>query len=309
MRKDTEYRYGEITKQFPFLLTFQSLLVIVSILIILSSSLVIKQIHNKKKKTRADEMFLILMISDITVAIISMPALGVLSPLWNELLTESANGSKIPFAATAFCFEVPYTFSYMVTVIIAVDRLFIITQHRRYERIITRKRLKCIVACTLTFVIVYGIVNSYVLPQASNDEVTGHMRKGYLIFNTVTMWVIFSAYIYILFFVKSRSNALKQSKHGKVNKSKKLSKTIFYIFTFQIICILPYLIMHMMIEFSVVFPVLLVAPWLALMRNTQGFCDGLILLRNQKDQKEKTVSPKSNMTLIDVSSETQNNPS
>ena len=77
MRKDTEYRYGEITKQFPFLLTFQSLLVIVSILIILSSSLVIKQIHNKKKKTRADEMFLILMISDIMVAIISMPALGV----------------------------------------------------------------------------------------------------------------------------------------------------------------------------------------------------------------------------------------
>ena len=231
MRKDTEFKYGEITKQLPFLLTFQSLLVIVSLLIILSSSLVIKQIHNKKKKTRADEMFLILMISDITVAIISMPALGVLSPFWNELLTESANSSKVPFATTAFCFEVPYTFSYMVTVIIAVDRLFIITQHRRYERTITRKRLKSIVACTLMFVIVYGIVSSYVFPQTSKDEVTGHMRKGYLIFNTVTLWGIFSGYIYILFFVKRRSNALKPSNHGKVNKNKKLSETIFYIFT------------------------------------------------------------------------------
>ena len=282
MRKDSELRYGEITKQLPFLLTFQILLVIVSLLIVLSSSLVIKRIHNKKKKTRADEMFLILMISDITVAIISMPALGVLSPLWNELLTESVNGNKIPLVATAFCFEVPYTFSYTVTVIIAVDRLLIITQHKRYERIITRKRLKCIVACAFTFVVVYGIVYSYVLPQKVSNEVTGHMRKSYLIFNTVTMWVIFSAYIYILFFVNRRSSALKQSKHGKGNYSKKLSKTIFYIFACQIICILPYMIFLTVIEFGAVPPSLLVGPWIALLRNTQSFCDGLILLHNQK---------------------------
>ena len=304
MRKDSELRYGKITKQLPFLLTFQSLLVIVSFLIVLSSSLVIKHIHNKKKKTRADEMFLILMISDITVAIISMPALGVLSPLWNKLLSESVNGNKIPLAATAFCFEVPYTFSYMVTVIIAVDRLFIITQHKRYERIITRKRLKSIVACTFIFVVVYGIVYSYFLPQKSSNEVTGHMRKSYLIFNTMTMWVIFSAYIYILFFVNRRSNALKQSKHGKENYSNKLSKTIFYIFTFQIMCILPYLAFLMLIEFGAVLPNLLVGPWIALLRNTQSFCDGLILLRNQK---EKIVSSRSNITLNDVSLETQYN--
>ena len=42
--------------------------------------------------------------------------------------------------------------------------------------------------------------------------------------------------------------------------------------------------MHVMIEFGIIFPVLLVSPWLALLRNNQGFGDGLILLRNQKEK-------------------------
>lgn len=96
MKNYTGYKYGDTTRQLPFLLTFESLLVIVSILIITSSSLVIKHIQNKTKKTRADEMFVVLMVSDIAVAVISMPALGVLSPLWEKLINDSKTVPNFP---------------------------------------------------------------------------------------------------------------------------------------------------------------------------------------------------------------------
>lgn len=282
MKNYTAYKYGDITRQLPFLVTFETLLVMVSVLIIISSSLVIKHIQNKAKKTRADEMFVVLMVSDIAVALISMPALGVLSPFWEKLINDSKKGSKLPFVITAFCYEFPYTFSYIVTTIIAVDRLLIITQHKRYQKLITKKRLKYIMLCIFVLVLIYGIISCYVLPETSSYEVTGQMRKSYLIFNTIAIFIIFVAYIYILFFVNRRSKAMIQCKHGKIDYCKKLSKAIFYIFTFQIICILPYLLMHMMIEFHIEFPLLLVAPWLGLLRNTQGLFDGVILLHNQR---------------------------
>ena len=296
MENPNNYRYGSITRELPFLLPLEFLVGIMSVLITVTSSLVIKHIHEKTKKSRADLMFIVLSISDIGVAVISMPALGILGPLWENLLDSFYNSSPLPFALTVICYDFPYTFSYLVTPIIALDRFFIITQQKKYENFITMKRLICIVILVLIIAFANCIVTYYVIP-VNFGNVTAIMRKSYLIVNVVSMVVILTAYLYILYFVHRQSLAMKTCKYSNTKSNKKLTLKILYIFICQIFCILPYLLMHMIDEFGGYVPVLLVAPWLSLLRNSQCFCDGLILLHNEKQKKKKMSAATSHSPL------------
>lgn len=94
MENSNNYRYGSVTRELPFLLTFEILVGIMAVVITVTSSLVIKRNYGKMKKSRADLMFIVLSISDIGVGAISMPALGVLSPLWNNLLDSLKNDTN-----------------------------------------------------------------------------------------------------------------------------------------------------------------------------------------------------------------------
>ena len=141
MENSNNYRYGSVTRELPFLLTFEILVGIMAVVITVTSSLVIKRNYGKMKKSRAHLMFIVLSISDIGVGAISMPALGVLSPLWNNLLDSLKNDTSLPFAMTVICYDFPYTFYYLVTTTIAVDRFFIVTRQKKYEIFVTIKRL------------------------------------------------------------------------------------------------------------------------------------------------------------------------
>ena len=286
MENPDNYRYGSITRELPFLLTFQISVALMAVLITVTSSIVIKRIYKKLVKSRADLMFIILSISDIGVAVISMPALGVLSPLWEKLLDSFNIGSPLPFAMIVICYDFPYTFSYLVTTVIAVDRFFIVTKQKKYETFITIKRLKYLVILVLIMAFVNCLVTYYIVP-VNYGNVTSIMRKSYLIVNIISMVIILFAYLYILFFVRRQSNAMKSSTHNSTQYSRRLTKKILCIFICQTVCILPYLVMHMIDEFGGYVPVLLVAPWLSLLRNSQCFCDGLILLHS-KESKKKT---------------------
>ena len=81
MENPNNYRYGSVTQELPFLLAFEISVATMAVLITITSSLVIKKIYGKIVKSRADLMFIVLIMSDIGVAAISMPALGVLGPL------------------------------------------------------------------------------------------------------------------------------------------------------------------------------------------------------------------------------------
>ena len=284
MENPNNYRYGSVTQELPFLLAFEISVATMAVLITITSSLVIKKIYGKIVKSRADLMFIVLSMSDIGVAAISMPALGVLGPLWENLLDCFNNGSTLPFTMTVICYDFPYTFSYLVTTVIAVDRFFIVTKQKEYENFITIKRLKYIVILVLNIVFVICLVTYYIIP-INYGNVTSITRKSYLIVNIVSMIIILFAYLYILFFVRRQSNAMKSCTHNSTQYSRRLTKKILCIFICQIICIFPYLVMHMIDEFGGYVPVLLVSPWLSLLRNSQCFCDGLILLHNKVSKK------------------------
>ena len=133
------------------------------------------------------------------------------------------------------------------------------------------------------------LVTYYIVP-VNYGNVTSIMRKSYLIVNIISMIIILFAYLYILFFVCRQSSAMKSSTHNSTQNSRRLTKKILCIHICQTVCILPYLVMHMVDEFGGYVPVLLVAPWLSLLRNSQCFCDGLILLHNTQSKKKTSTA-------------------
>ena len=296
MENPENYRHGSVTRELPFLLTFEISVATMAVLITVTSSLVIKRIYRKMVKSRADLMFIVLSMADIGVAAISMPALGVLSPFWEKLLDSFHNGSTLPFTMAAICYDFPYTFSYFVTTVIAVDRFFIVTKQKKYANFITIKRLKYIVVLVLIIAFVNCFITYYIVP-VNYGNVTSIMRKSYFVVSIISMIIILSAYLCILCFVCRQSNAMKSCTYSNTEYSRRLTKKILCIFICQTICIFPYLVMHMIDEFSGYFPVLLVAPWFALLRNSQCFCDGLIILHS-KDLKRRTSNAATTNTEI-----------
>ena len=131
-------------------------------------------------------MFLILIISDIGVAILSMTALGIHSRFQMTLIDYFNNGTKIPLIIIPFFYDFPYIFSDMLTTVIAIDRLFIMTKQKRYENFVTKPRLIKIVS--LLFAIIVGcdcVTIYYFLPPRCCD-ISTIFRIGFLFINLVS---------------------------------------------------------------------------------------------------------------------------
>ena len=120
---------------------------------------------------------------------------------------------------TVICYDFPYTFSYLATTTIAVDRFFIVTKQKKYENFITIKRLVFIVILLLLLAFLNCFVLCYVTPL-NYGNVKSTMRKTYLIVNIISMLIILSAYCYILFFVRRQSNAMKTCRHSHAKYNK-----------------------------------------------------------------------------------------
>ena len=70
MENPENYRHGSVTRELPFLLTFEISVATMAVLITVTSSLVIKRIYRKMVKSRANLMFIVLRMADIGVAAI-----------------------------------------------------------------------------------------------------------------------------------------------------------------------------------------------------------------------------------------------
>ena len=123
------------------LVIFEVVTAISSFLIIATSSLIVHNFYGKVRKSRAHLFFIILSVSDIGVGLLSQ-ALLLIQPVCycNVKCNEST------FSIIMFFTLFPYTFSYIVTTIIAMDRLLIATLQQHYEHLVTKGTLKHIVA-------------------------------------------------------------------------------------------------------------------------------------------------------------------
>ena len=119
------------------IVTFEVAVVLGAIAIIISSGLVLRHIYCKVRRSRVDLLFIVLSISDIGVGSLSQTSLGI-SGMCSHIhchMTRELHYSVL------FLWFFPYTFSYTVTTIVALDTLFVVTKQHSYTNFITKRRL------------------------------------------------------------------------------------------------------------------------------------------------------------------------
>ena len=287
MLSSTINRDAEFLQRLPILVTFETAVVVVGILITVTSSLIVRNIYEKKKRTRADFMFMLLSISDIGVGVLSMAALGVFGPFWENLYNYYQQGSRSLLIITLLFYDFPYIFSNILTAIIAIDRLFIIASPNRYKYIITEKRLKIIVLLVLAISIGYCCVTTYYSLPEKCCNINKILGGGFLAVFVMSMILVISAYICIISIVRKGSKSMQACNHRNSKSDRRLSATIFYILVCQVACVVPYLTLFSLHIYSISLPFNTIGPWLVMLRNCQCFCNAFILLRNQKRNTRK----------------------
>ena len=211
-----------------YILTFEVVTSLISIIIIVTSGLVLCHIYSKVRKSRADFLFFILSISDIWI--------GWLTLMFMEtyilcLHIKCRKIGVLPYPAL-FSLGFPYIFSYIVTTIVAVDRLFVVKKQCSYTNFITKRRLMSIVA--LSFLLSIGFLLAwYGFIRTLPTDILLHFLSPYTIYIAVTLALsimIIAAYIFILCFVYKSSKAISHCKSNGNKDFKRLTKTIMIIF-------------------------------------------------------------------------------
>ena len=276
----------------PHAVVFEIAIAVTSALVIVTSCWVLKYVYLKKRRSRTDLLFAITSISDIGVGLLTVPFEGV-NVGCRTFVDCSAS---ITYLMNAFLFFP--LFSYFITVVIAIDRLLLITKHYKYKKIVTTARLKIIVAFLFFFNV--GIV-FFVLYDLM------YLQRHFNFFNIIMLCImvvlpltIVVAYTYILCYVYRRSNAISHCKVSGKNNNKKIVKSIMLILISQIISILPILSLQFLFVLDIFYnfinddiePYHFLSSWFLIVQNCQFFLDGMILFINQrKNTGNKSSSP------------------
>ena len=255
---------------------FEVAVVLGAIVIIVSSGLVLRHIYGKVRRSRADLLLIVLSISDIGVGSLSQTSLGLYA-IWLHI---KFNVTREFRYAAAFLLYFPYIFSYVVTTIVALDTLFVVTKQHSYTNFITKRRLMYILA--FFFATTIGLCN-WLIYTAQHTRAGFHEPYTiYIAFNIALSIIIIGAYILILCFAYSHSRAASHCKNNGSSDFKRLTKTIMFIFAFQVICNLPF-------QIGEVCNILLPLPWLLILRNTSSLFNGIILLLSERKKKKIKV--------------------
>lgn len=287
----------------PVLCIFEISVVIVSLAIVSTSSLVIHHIVKvKEKKSRTDFIFIILSASDIMVGLITVPINGI---YWYFIVKERTLPSLLSSVFNFFR-DFPYYFSYLITAVIAVDRLLVIALDQKYKEIIKRKVLKEVIIALFLFTITYSAVCVYFMKLDNpRKDILKWLGFGYYIMGLSSGSIIILAYFYILYFVWKSSNLTKSGNHfDRKCKKQRLARTIMYLLISQWVCMFPYSIFWMAVSWMKVSFIKLanIEPWLSLLRNCQCFCNAIILINSIKKEKQISKQVETRMVLIKHSS-------
>ena len=280
----------------PELVAFEFTMAIISVLVMVTSFWVIKSIYSKEKKSRTDFLFATVSISDIGVGLFRLPSAGLLGACSFTKFVKCSTSLNCLIHACKF-FPL---FSYLITTVIAIDRLLVITKDSNYKKFVTRRRLKFIVGLNLALSAGYTLLNVYYGTYLQILRLLLIFLIVELSLTVILPLIIIVAYMCILCYVYRRSNAMSHCKVSGENTKKNLTKTIMLILSSQIILTFPQAFLNLSfaaklfndlinvnlkLHFTLLFYFLLL--W-----NCQFFLNGMIFLINQR----KRIQPKKENT-------------
>ena len=189
-----------------------------------ANSILLWRLVLKMKKTQSNIFFIFLSVSDILVALTSIPVLSL--ALFNPL----TSGCLILCDVFIFFNYFPYACSWLLTSVIALDRCLLITKKYKYERSTSKTRVTGIALILLIFEVALSFAYTFIKAEAK--IMSQSLIEAICIFTTI------SSYLYSYYVRKSTNN--KATNHGYVNNtSARLTRVIAYIFFFQVVLTFP----------------------------------------------------------------------
>ena len=213
-------------------LILQIYFIFTSLAIIISNSTLLWKLFKKRSKTRADKIFIILSCSDIGVGIFSIPIVSIPLFKWEIDAFDYTHCFLWIFPA---CF--PYGFSWLLVVIIALDRVFVITKGQIYKQYITMKTLYWIITVCLALILAMAILVS--LRYESFKRHSHIIVYLQLLTELSFIFITLVAYIHLFHFVRSQSSVIATKRHGGADLNKKLTLTVTYTYLCLLLFTLP----------------------------------------------------------------------
>ena len=284
------------------LVVFEVTTALSAITIIITSSLVLRHIYGKVRRSRADLLFIILSISDIGVGLLSQTVLGIVRTRIYKDFHKTVVQTNHLFI---FFVPFPYIFSFIVTAIVAIDRLFLVTKQHCYTNFITKRRLACIVAFFFIISVGHCTWMSYAFFAYRRITELLYLSMIYKVFNVTLSIMVTGAYIFILCFSYRRAKAVSHCKSNGNKDFKRLTKTIMFIFVSQVIFNFP-VQCFMFIPLDKIYSIFSeTAPelmaWIYMLRNNSSLFNGVILLlRERRKKKNKRKIEKETGFLKDL---------
>ena len=253
------------------------------LVIVISNGLLLQTFSKKTTKTRADKMFIILSSSDFGVGLISVPVVSLM------LFITDCDILKILSPAVE-CFALfPYGFSWAVIVIIALDRVLIITTGHIYKKIITQKVLHCIIVIVLFDVITMAILNP--MRGKMPGQVSEVIQYTQLTSETFSIFITFAAYIYLFIFVRLKSKVIANKRHCLNNFGKKLMMTVTYTYLCLLFFTVPqYAVIATYFIGAITDPTVQrnVHYWAMILVYSNLFANAWIILYNSREKKKSS---------------------
>ena len=257
-----------------------------ALITVLSNGMLLHKLLRKTPKTRPDKLFIVMSCSDIGVGLFTIPVLSLPFSIRNfDILCK---------LSPAFNFSVyfPYMFSWTMVIIIAVDRMLMITKGHIYGKYVTMNVLYGVI----TFILLKDLVTSlYIAFGADYMSPIDPFIQYFQIFVEITFILItITVYIYLFYFVRSRSTIMANSRHGGKNFNKRLLLTVSYTFICLLVFTLPQFAGVIIVPFvgTTNDPVFQrnLYYWQLIFIYSNSFANALILLYNNREKKKKLLT-------------------
>ena len=259
------------------------------ITIIVANGILLWRLAFRMRRSRSNLLFIFLSLSDIFVALISIPIMAL--DLFNKQFTP---GCFLPCEVYVVLQYFPYVYSWSLTVVIALDRYFVVTQKRKYEEFITKKRI--FIIAILLLISTFGASLLYIVVEMSIRTLVKMAIEVLLILITVF------SYVNLLHFVRKKSKAARKGEYGAGKKdasSIKLTRIIAYIFFCQVVLSLPqwiylFVLINLKTEKTLtsIMKQRLIYRWLIILRFSNCYTNAFILLYNQYRDYRRLVHAK-----------------
>ena len=255
---------------------------VISVVIVVSNGLLLYKLLKKKKKTRADKLFIILSASDTCVGSISLPVSSL--PL---IIRDFEILCKISPCLTFF-FYFPYVFSWSMVIIISIDRVLMITKRHIYGKFVTMKVLYSVMAFLLLKDILSAIFMSFYIDVL--DFSNKFLQYSQLFIESFFISVTVISYLYLLYYVRSRSRKIGAFKHTANQNEKRLTKKVIVIFICLVIFTIPQFVGAIITFYLDVSNVAIkrnIVYWITIVLYSNSAANAIILLINFQGPNQK----------------------